>query len=195
MSCDQDAATRHALDSFRDRLKRLIEVQPLLDQLHFLEEEQKDRIKASLTQNGNMRAVSTLIDEIIKIRDDKGWSRELIAALETVGCKHAAHYVENNPPDTTEELENDSCIRLIDLMRLSLVNMKTRDVSTHCFSLELLTQEDVENVSIYMHKEMILLYTLLKRKNQGMDLMVIMGIALVFNRNFKGSLLVMWDVI
>ncbi|XP_057192473.1 interferon-induced helicase C domain-containing protein 1 isoform X1 [Triplophysa rosa] len=147
MSCDQDAATRHVLDSFRDRLKRLIEVQPLLDLLHFLEDEQKGRIKASLTQNGNMRAVSTLIDEIIQIRDVKGWSRELITALETVGCKHAANYVENNPPNTTEELENDSCIRLIGLMRLSLVNMKTRDVSAHCFSLELLTQEDVENIT------------------------------------------------
>lgn len=148
MSCDQDVATRHALDSFRDRLKHFIQVQPLLDLLHFLEDEQKERIKATLNKDGNMRAVSTLIDEIIKVRDEKGWSRELITALETVGCKHAANYVENNPPNPTEELENDSCIRIIKLMQLSLVNMKTRDVSRHCFSLDLLTQEDVENVSM-----------------------------------------------
>ncbi|XP_055072251.2 interferon-induced helicase C domain-containing protein 1 [Misgurnus anguillicaudatus] len=147
MNCDQDVATCHVLDCYRDRLKRLIKVEPLLDLLSFLEPQQKDRINAKIGRDGDMSAVSLLIDEIIKKRDVIGWSRELITALETVGCKQAANYVDNKPPEPTEEEQNDSCVRLIDLMRLSLVNMKTRDVSTHCATMGLLTQEDMENIT------------------------------------------------
>lgn len=146
MNCDQDVATCHVLDCFRDRLKRLIKVEPLLDLLSFLEPDQKDRINAKIVRDGDISAASLLIDEIIKKRDVKGWSRELITALETVGCKQAANYVDNKPPEPTEEEQNDSCVRLFDLMRLSLVNMKTRDVSTHCATMGLLTQEDMENI-------------------------------------------------
>lgn len=146
MSSDQDAETRHILDCFRDRLKRIIIVEPLLDLLHFLEPDRKDRIRAKLRLDGDISAAALLIDEILKTHD-KGWSRELITALETVGCTNAVNYVLNSPPNPTEEAENDSCVRLIDLMQLSLINMKTGDVCAHCFSQGLLTQEDHENVS------------------------------------------------
>ncbi|XP_051565549.1 interferon-induced helicase C domain-containing protein 1-like isoform X2 [Myxocyprinus asiaticus] len=146
MSCDQDNAL-HVLNGFRDRLRQLIRVEPVLDLLSFLEPDQKERIKAKLRADGNINAVSVLIDEIVKSHNgNKGWTRELIDALETVGCKNAANYVKNNPPDPSEEAENDSCVRLIDLMRLTLFNMKTRDVCVHCCSLGLLTQEDQENI-------------------------------------------------
>nr|AEN04473.1 melanoma differentiation-associated protein 5 [Carassius auratus] len=146
MSSDQDAETRHILDCFRDRLKRIIIVEPLLDLLHFLEPDRKDRIRAKLRLDGDISAAALLIDEILKTHD-KGWSRELITALETVGCTNAVNYVLNSPPNPTEEAENDSCVRLIDLMQLSLINMKTGDVCAHCFSQGLLTQEDHENIT------------------------------------------------
>uniref|UniRef100_A0A672SAL4 RNA helicase n=1 Tax=Sinocyclocheilus grahami TaxID=75366 RepID=A0A672SAL4_SINGR len=147
MSCDQDAETRHILDCFRDRLKRLVQVEPLLDLLHFLEPDRKDRIKAKFREEGNISAAALLIDEIIHSKNcAQGWSRELITALETVGCKHAAKYVLNSPPEPTEEAENDSCVRLIDLLQLTLVNMKTADVCAHCRALGLLTLEDQENI-------------------------------------------------
>uniref|UniRef100_A0A671SMW2 RNA helicase n=1 Tax=Sinocyclocheilus anshuiensis TaxID=1608454 RepID=A0A671SMW2_9TELE len=131
MSCDQDAETRHILDCFRDRLKRLVQ----------------DRIKAKFREEGNISAAALLIDEIIHSKNcAQGWSRELITALETVGCKHAAKYVLNSPPEPTEETENDSCVRLIDLLQLTLVNMKTADVCAHCRALGLLTLEDQENI-------------------------------------------------
>lgn len=148
MSCDQDAETRHVLGCFRDRLKRLIQVEPLLDLLHFLEPDRKDRIKAKFREEGDITAAAFLIDEIIHSKNyARGWSRELIAALETVGCRHAAKYVLNSPPEPTEEAENDSCVRLIDLLQLTLVSMKTGDVCAHCRALGLLTLEDQENVS------------------------------------------------
>uniref|UniRef100_A0A8C1XF74 RNA helicase n=1 Tax=Cyprinus carpio TaxID=7962 RepID=A0A8C1XF74_CYPCA len=147
MSCDKDAETRHTLDCFRDRLKRLIQVEPLLDLLHFLEPDRKDRIKAKFREEGNISAATLLIDEIIHYKNcEQGWSRELVTALETVGCKHAAKYVLNSPPEPTEEAENDSCVRLIDLLQLTLVNMKTADVCAHCRVMGLLTQEDQENI-------------------------------------------------
>uniref|UniRef100_A0A8C2JAD6 RNA helicase n=1 Tax=Cyprinus carpio TaxID=7962 RepID=A0A8C2JAD6_CYPCA len=147
MSCDKDAETRHTLDCFRDRLKRLIQVEPLLDLLHFLEPDRKDRIKAKFREEGNISAATLLIDEIIHSKNcEQGWSRELVTALETVGCKHAAKYVLNSPPEPTEEAENDSCVRLIDLLQLTLVNMKTADVCAHCRVMGLLTQEDQENI-------------------------------------------------
>uniref|UniRef100_A0A673FTJ6 RNA helicase n=1 Tax=Sinocyclocheilus rhinocerous TaxID=307959 RepID=A0A673FTJ6_9TELE len=147
MSCDQDAETSHALGCFRDRLKRLIRVEPLLDLLHFLEPDRKDRIKAKFREEGDINAAAFLIDEIIHSKNyEQGWSRELITALETVGCKHAAKYVLNSPPEPTEEAENDSCVRLIDLLQLTLVSMKTGDVCAHCRALGLLTLEDQENI-------------------------------------------------
>ncbi|XP_067264780.1 interferon-induced helicase C domain-containing protein 1 [Chanodichthys erythropterus] len=147
MSSDQDVETSHILDCFRDRLKRIIVVEPLLDLLHFLEPDRKDRIRAKLRVEGDISAAATLIDEIIKTHNYKGWSRELVTALETVGCTNAVNYVLNSPPDPTEEAENDSCVRLIDLMQLSLINMKTGDVCAHCFSQGILTQEDHENIT------------------------------------------------
>uniref|UniRef100_A0A8C1NSJ5 RNA helicase n=1 Tax=Cyprinus carpio TaxID=7962 RepID=A0A8C1NSJ5_CYPCA len=148
MSCDQDAETRHVLGCFRDRLKRLIQVEPLLDLLHFLEPDRKDRIKAKFREEGDINAAAFLIDEIIHSKNyARGWSRELIAALETVGCRHAAKYVLNSPPEPTEEAENDSCVRLIDLLQLTLVSMKTGDVCAHCRALGLLTLEDQENLT------------------------------------------------
>uniref|UniRef100_A0A672P3P1 RNA helicase n=1 Tax=Sinocyclocheilus grahami TaxID=75366 RepID=A0A672P3P1_SINGR len=147
MSCEQDAETGHALGCFRDRLKRLIRVEPLLDLLHFLEPDRKDRIKAKFREEGDISAAAFLIDEIIHSKNyEQGWSRELITALETVGCKHAAKYVLNSPPEPTEEAENDSCVRLIDLLQLTLVSMKTADVCAHCRALGLLTPEDQENI-------------------------------------------------
>uniref|UniRef100_A0A673FX45 RNA helicase n=1 Tax=Sinocyclocheilus rhinocerous TaxID=307959 RepID=A0A673FX45_9TELE len=139
--------TSHALGCFRDRLKRLIRVEPLLDLLHFLEPDRKDRIKAKFREEGDINAAAFLIDEIIHSKNyEQGWSRELITALETVGCKHAAKYVLNSPPEPTEEAENDSCVRLIDLLQLTLVSMKTGDVCAHCRALGLLTLEDQENI-------------------------------------------------
>ncbi|KAK7169534.1 hypothetical protein R3I93_005494 [Phoxinus phoxinus] len=146
MSIDQDAETRHILDCFRDRLKRIIQVEPLLDQLHFLGQDRRDKIRAKSRADGDISAAALLIDDIIQTQHDKGWPRELITALETAGCTHAVNYVLNSPPDPTEEAENDSCVRLIDLMHLTLVNMKTADVCAHCCSLELLTREDQENI-------------------------------------------------
>lgn len=136
------------MDCFRNRLRRLIRVGPVLDMIHFLSEEQKERIKAKLRNEGDIMAADLLLEEIISKPYPEGWFRELLTALETVGCKQAANYIENNPPSPSLEAENDNYIRLINLLNLTLIKMKTRDVCDCCYAQNILTDDDRETVSI-----------------------------------------------
>ncbi|TRY66182.1 hypothetical protein DNTS_028295 [Danionella cerebrum] len=128
MRSEQDEETLHILRCFKDRLKGLIRVVPVMDALDFLKPETKERIKARFDNQGDISAADHLIEDIINGDYDPGWSRTLITALETGGCMNAARYVMNSPPEPREEAENDDCIRLIDLLHLSLVTMKTVEI-------------------------------------------------------------------
>ncbi|XP_058248986.1 interferon-induced helicase C domain-containing protein 1 [Hemibagrus wyckioides] len=143
MNQDQEKKT---IECFRNRLKQLIRVGPVLDVLHFLSHEQKELIKAKLRNEGEIIAADLLLEEIISKTYPDGWFRELLTALETVGCKQAANYMESNPPSPSMEAENDNCIKLIDLLRLTLTQMKTRDVCDCCYERNILTDDDRETI-------------------------------------------------
>uniref|UniRef100_A0A4W4HJK0 RNA helicase n=1 Tax=Electrophorus electricus TaxID=8005 RepID=A0A4W4HJK0_ELEEL len=143
MNDDQE---RNTINCFRNRLRRLINVGPVLDMLQFLSDDQKELIRAKTRTEGDISAADLLLHEVITKEHSEGWFRELITALETAGCRHAANYMENNPPSPSKEFENDNCIKLIDLLKLSLVDMKTRDVCNSCYQRSLLTDEDRENI-------------------------------------------------
>ncbi|XP_030641741.1 interferon-induced helicase C domain-containing protein 1 [Chanos chanos] len=151
MAVDQNQENIHIIMAFRDRLRRLIQIEPVLDQLHFIDHEQKEKIRAKLQAQGNLCAAGVLIDTIINNKHPEGWFRELLVALEGGGCKQAANYIENSPPSPSIEAENDSCIQLINLLGLSLVKMKTADVCLSCFTMGLLTEEDRENILAEMN--------------------------------------------
>lgn len=135
------------IECFRERLKKLIIVEPLMDLLHFLEDYDKELIRVKLNTKGNLCAVDQLLDTITKGVHPQGWFKEFIDALETVGCMHAVRYIINSPPSPSSEAENDSCVRLIKLLQPSLEKMKTRDVCVSCYTLDVLTEEDRDNVS------------------------------------------------
>lgn len=135
------------IECFRERLKKLIIVEPLMDLLHFIEDDDKELVRVKLNTQGNPYAVDLLLDTITKGVRPQGWFRQFIDALETVGCMHAVCYINNNPPSPSSEMENDSCVKLIQLLLPSLVKMKTRDVCVSCYSLDILTEEDRDNVS------------------------------------------------
>ncbi|XP_053483146.1 interferon-induced helicase C domain-containing protein 1 [Ictalurus furcatus] len=135
---------KKTIDCFRNRLKQLIRVAPVLDVLHFLSDEQKELIKVKLRNEGEIKAADLLIQEIISKTYPDGWFRELITALEQAGCKQAANYMENSPPSPSLETENDTYTRLIDLLKLTLINMKTTDVCHSCYERKILTAEDRE---------------------------------------------------
>ncbi|XP_072541827.1 interferon-induced helicase C domain-containing protein 1 [Salminus brasiliensis] len=143
MALDQEKKT---IECFRNRLRNLIVVEQVLDHVCFLSNEQKERIRAKLQNEGNRKAVDLFLNEVIHKDYPEGWFRELLTALENAGCKQAANYIDNNPPSPTLEAENDIYIRLVDLLQLTLMNMKTQDVCHSCFQRSILTEEDRQNI-------------------------------------------------
>uniref|UniRef100_A0A8C7SUB4 RNA helicase n=1 Tax=Oncorhynchus mykiss TaxID=8022 RepID=A0A8C7SUB4_ONCMY len=146
MAADKDnTANISLIEDFRPRLRKLIEIEFVLDHLNFLDNDNKDLIRTKARKESNLKAVDLLIDTIIRIRPlPKGWFREFVDALSAGGCKHAATYVEDSPPCPALEAENDNCVRLIELLSPSLLGMKTTDVCWDCFSKGILTAEDRE---------------------------------------------------
>lgn len=135
------------IEIFRNRLRRLILVEPLLDQLHFIQEDVKESIRAKVKNDGNIRAADELLNFILKSPRTEGWCRELLHGLENAGCKHAANYINNKPPTPSVEAENDNCVRMIQLLQPELLkNIKTRDLCISCHAMDLLTDEDRENI-------------------------------------------------
>uniref|UniRef100_A0A8B9KD13 RNA helicase n=1 Tax=Astyanax mexicanus TaxID=7994 RepID=A0A8B9KD13_ASTMX len=143
MALDQEKKT---IDCFRNRLRNLIVVDQVLDNVGFLSKEQRELIRAKLQNEGNLKAVDLFLSEVINKNHPEGWFRELLNALEIAGCKQAANYIENKAPCPSLEAENDIYIRLIDLLHLTLVGMKTRDVCFSCFQRCILTKEDRQNI-------------------------------------------------
>nr|XP_023678448.1 interferon-induced helicase C domain-containing protein 1 [Paramormyrops kingsleyae] len=134
-------------DCFRNRLRSLIQIEPVLDRLTFIERDQKDLILNKAKKESNQLAVDLLIDTIYRGPRPAGWCRELTDALNTAGCQHAAMYMETETlPSASSEAVNDYCVKLIDLLAPSLQQMKTPDVCTMSFTQNILTEDDREIV-------------------------------------------------
>ncbi|XP_048846960.1 interferon-induced helicase C domain-containing protein 1 [Brienomyrus brachyistius] len=134
-------------DCFRNRLRSLIQIEPVLDRLTFIERDQKDLILNKAKKESNQLAVDLLIDTIHKGPRPPGWYRELTDALNAAGCQHAAMYMETeNLPSASSEAVNDYCVKLIDLLAPSLQEIKTPDVCTMSFAQNILTEDDKEIV-------------------------------------------------
>ncbi|XP_030637660.1 interferon-induced helicase C domain-containing protein 1-like [Chanos chanos] len=134
-------------DCFRNKLRNLIQVEPVLDYIHFIERDKKDVILNKAKSESNHRAVDMLIDTIIAMPRRAGWFREFLNALMMAGCKYAARIVdsdENSSPDM--DAENDYCVQLINLLAPSLVRMKTADVCLVGYALDILNADDKENI-------------------------------------------------
>lgn len=54
------------IECFRERLKKLIIVKPLMDLLHFIEDDEKELVRVKLNTQGNPYAVDLLLDIITK---------------------------------------------------------------------------------------------------------------------------------
>lgn len=153
MADDSDKIHEQLIESFTPRLKNLIRVQQVLDFLDFITPDQKERIKQTNTSHGNLAAAEALIAAVVQTPHQAGWFRAFVDALERSGCGFAADYIQNKIPEPEVEAENDYCIRLIQLLSPSLVDMKTTEVCLHCLSHELITEDDRENVSICETRE------------------------------------------
>lgn len=148
MAADSDEMHERLIDYFMPRLRHLIVVEQVLDFLDFIKPDQKERIRQKNTSCGNLAAADALITAVTQKPHQAGWFRAFVDALERSGCEYAADYIQNKIPEPEVEAENDYCVRLIQLLSPSLVDMKTSDVCVHCLSQEMITEDDCENVSI-----------------------------------------------
>lgn len=148
MAADSDEIHERLIE-YLPRLRNLIVVQQVLDYLDFIKPDQKERIRQTNTSCGNLAAADALIKAVIQKPHEVGWFRAFVDALERSGCGYAADYIQNKIPEPEVEAENDYCIRLIQLLSPSLVDMTTSVVSVHCLSEKIITEDDHENVSIY----------------------------------------------
>lgn len=148
MAADSDEMHERLIDYFTPRLRNLIVVEQVLDFLDFIKPDQKERIRQKNTSYGNLAAADALITAVTQKPHQTGWFRAFVDALERSGCEYAADYIQNKIPEPEVEAENDYCVRLIQLLSPSLVDMKTSEVCVHCLSQEMITEVDCENVSI-----------------------------------------------
>nr|QCO31416.1 melanoma differentiation associated protein 5 [Scophthalmus maximus] len=144
MASPADETCERLIEDFRPRLRQHIVVEQLLDHLDLIRSDQREQIRQRARAEGNIAAADLLINAVTGRPHAPGWFRAFVDALSNAGCDYAADLMQDNLPKPEVEEENDSCVRLIQLLSPSLVEMKTDDVGLHCFSEGLITQEDSE---------------------------------------------------
>nr|AHX37214.1 melanoma differentiation-associated protein 5 [Oplegnathus fasciatus] len=144
MASDNDDENERFIENFRPRLRACIEVERVLDYMPFIETDDKERIRQKARTECNSTAVGVLIDTVLKTPHTLGWFRAFVDALVQSGSDRAADYMQTNLPEPEVEAENDSCVRLIELLSPTLVDMQTAEVCMHCVSEGLLTDDDSE---------------------------------------------------
>lgn len=141
---NDDDVNERLIEDYRPRLRCLIVVDRVLDHLPDMDTDQRDQIRQKARTDGDPAATDLLISAVLKKPHADGWFRAFVDALSNSGCESAAEYMQVSPPDPKLEAENDYCVKLVNLLSPSLVDMKTDDVCFHCFSKELITQDDSE---------------------------------------------------
>uniref|UniRef100_A0A3Q4HPQ1 RNA helicase n=1 Tax=Neolamprologus brichardi TaxID=32507 RepID=A0A3Q4HPQ1_NEOBR len=147
MESETDEMRECLIDCLRPRLKELIVVDRVLDLIHFIENEQKERIRQKARNDGDISAADSLINAVVHKPHTPGWFAAFVDALNRGGCKFAADYMQLNLPTPEAEAENENCVRLIHLLIPSLADMVTEEVCTHCFSKKLLTEDERDRIT------------------------------------------------
>ncbi|XP_077435578.1 interferon-induced helicase C domain-containing protein 1 [Vanacampus margaritifer] len=138
--------SENLIESFRPRLRAYIAVVPVLDHLHFLQAEQKERVRQRARTDGNSAAVDLLLDLVLRKPHPEGWFQGFVDALSNAQCSQAADYVQGKLPEPEVEAVNDYCMRMVDILVPSLVDMNTKQVCAYCLSRKLITKDDEEKI-------------------------------------------------
>lgn len=146
MEPETDEMREKLIDYFRPRLKELILVDRVLDLIDFIENQQKEQIRQKARNDGDISAAECLIDAVLKGPHTPGWFTTFVNALSVGDCKLAADYMQLNLPSPEVEAENDTCVKLIQLLGPSLEDMSTDKVCLECFSKGLLTEDERERI-------------------------------------------------
>lgn len=154
MSSDGSFADKnfcYLISCFRARVKRYIQVEPVLDYLTFLSPEVKEHIQRTAATTGDIQAADLLLNTLERGNWPLGWARMFVEALRQAGNPLAARYV--NPeltdlPSPSFENAHDECLQLLNLLQPTLVDkLLVADVLDKCVEEKLLTVEDRNRVS------------------------------------------------
>ncbi|XP_075385645.1 interferon-induced helicase C domain-containing protein 1 [Tenrec ecaudatus] len=141
----------YLIQCFRDRLKRCIQVEPVLDYLAFLPPDAKEQIQSKAATAGNMRAVELLLSTLEQGAWPPGWQRTFVTALQQTGSRLAARYVDPDLcdlPSPSVENTHDGCLQLLNVLQPTLVEkLLVKDVLDESVALDLLTPEDRNRIS------------------------------------------------
>ncbi|KAF4026434.1 hypothetical protein G4228_018433 [Cervus hanglu yarkandensis] len=141
----------YLISCFRARVKRYIQVEPVLDYLTFLSPEVKEHIQRTAATSGDIQAADLLLNTLERGSWPLGWARVFVEALRQAGNPLAARYV--NPeltdlPSPSSENAHDECLQLLNLLQPTLVDkLLVADVLDKCVAENLLTIEDRNRVS------------------------------------------------
>ncbi|XP_029315120.1 interferon-induced helicase C domain-containing protein 1 [Cottoperca gobio] len=145
MASDNDEANERLIEGYRQRLRDRIVVDRVLDHLHLIKTDQKDQIRQKAKTDGNLAATDLLISAVLKKPHETGWFRAFVDALKNSDCGSAADYMQAETPIEPEaEASNDYCVKLIQLLSPSLLDMKTDVVCLQCYSQTLISKDDAE---------------------------------------------------
>lgn len=142
----------YLISCFRARVKRYIQVEPVLDYLTFLSPEVKEHIQRTAATSGDIQAADLLLNTLERGSWPLGWARVFVEALRQAGNPLAARYV--NPeltdlPSPSSENAHDECLQLLNLLQPTLVDkLLVADVLDKCVAENLLTIEDRNRVGV-----------------------------------------------
>ncbi|XP_078259938.1 interferon-induced helicase C domain-containing protein 1 [Rhinoraja longicauda] len=138
------------LECFFNRLVEIIQVEPVLDFIQFIDEAGKEEIRASKSQRGNRAGASLLLTKIIQRPPAEGWFGQFVTALREGGCPNAAQYIDleaGDPMPPSLEARNDLEVQLVRILSPTLIAMMTpREVAVHCWNQGIFTMDDLQNV-------------------------------------------------
>ncbi|KAM4669709.1 interferon-induced helicase C domain-containing protein 1 isoform 2-T2 [Amazona ochrocephala] len=146
----RDERFLYMISCFRPRLKQFIRVQPVLDRLPSLSAEDREKVRATALQRGEVEGAEELLRAVERGPRGCGWFHEFLQALEHGGCGMAACYV--NPslsqlPSPAEEADHDLCVHLVQLLHSTLVDsMRTVQVAEKCLQMGIFQDEDLDGI-------------------------------------------------
>lgn len=143
------------LGCFHNRLVEIIQVEPVLDFIQFMNEADKEEIRARKTQKGNQAGARLLLTKITQRTSVEGWFVQFVTALREGGCSYAAQYIDpeaGNLMPPSLEARNDLEVQLVRLLSPTLIcKMTPREVAVQCFNRDIFTMDDLENVSPFFN--------------------------------------------
>ncbi|XP_043930713.1 interferon-induced helicase C domain-containing protein 1 [Protopterus annectens] len=135
------------LNCFRNRLNKIIQVEPVLDFMPDLSNDDKEEIRTKANTLGNREAVELLISKVEKSPRSSELVRMLIQALNLSGYGRAAAYLKGDSkemPTASIEAEEDIYLQLVNIFTPELVrDIKPFEVSLWCLQNGLFNFDDM----------------------------------------------------